>query len=187
MSTRFQPHDTPLSGLLLLSRRKLEDERGFLSRLFCREDLAEFGWQEPIAQLNETATRYKGTVRGMHYQRAPFAEKKLVTCTRGRVLDVAVDMREGSPTFLQSFSVELSEDNALSLLIPEGFAHGFQTLSDDVRMIYAHSMPYTAEAEGGLHPQDPALGIDWPLPVVHLSPRDAAHELLRTTAREVAA
>lgn len=186
MSARFTAHATPLQGLSVISRKTLSDDRGFLSRLFCEEDLAAFGWQGHIAQLNETGTLYKGTVRGMHFQRPPHAEIKLVTCTRGRVLDVAVDIRTHSPTFLQHFVVELSEDNAYSLLIPKGFAHGFQALTDDVRMIYAHSRPYAADAEAGFHPQDPALNIDWPLPVINLSPRDAAHPLLSPDYRGVA-
>lgn len=187
MSGRFEAVTTPLDGLLVLTRGKMADERGFLSRLFCEDDLAAFGWQGRVAQLNETGTTFKGTVRGMHFQRPPYAEIKLVTCTRGRILDVAVDIRQHSPTFLRHFAVELSDDNACSLLIPRGFAHGFQALTDDVRMIYAHSEPYTAEAEGGLNPEDPALGIHWPLPVINLSPRDAAHPWLSPDYRGVAA
>lgn len=187
MSGRFTAHETPLRGLFVIERKTMSDDRGFLSRLFCAEDLAPFGWQGNIAQLNETGTRQRGTVRGMHFQRPPHAEIKLVTCTRGRILDIAVDIREDSPTFLQHFAVELSEGNGKSLLIPKGFAHGFQALTDDVRMIYAHSQAYAAEAEGGLNPQDPALAIDWPLPVINLSPRDAGHPLLAQDYRGVAA
>ncbi|MBP1858228.1 dTDP-4-dehydrorhamnose 3,5-epimerase family protein [Rhizobium herbae] len=187
MSARFTARETPLEGLFVVSRKTMSDERGFLSRLFCEADLAAFGWQGHLAQLNETGTLRKGTVRGMHFQRPPHAEIKLVTCTRGRILDVAVDIRQHSPTFLRHFAVELSEDNACSLLIPKGFAHGFQALTDDVRMIYAHSEPYAASSEGGLNPEDPALGIDWPLPVVNLSPRDGSHALLSQDYRGVAA
>lgn len=186
MSGRFTADETPLHGLFVVSRKTMADERGFLSRLFCAEDLAAFGWQGHLAQLNETGTRQKGTVRGMHFQHPPHAEIKLVTCTRGRILDIAVDIRAQSPTFLQYFAVELSEENACSLLIPKGFAHGFQALTDDVRMIYAHSQAYAASSEGGLNPQDPALGIDWPLPVINLSPRDAVHPLLSPDYRGVA-
>ncbi len=187
MSGRFTAHETPLRGLFVIERKTMSDDRGFLSRLFCAEDLAAFGWQGSIAQLNETGTRQRGTVRGMHFQRPPHAEIKLVTCTRGRILDIAIDIREESPTFLQHYGIELSEDNGKSLLIPKGFAHGFQALTDDVRMIYAHSQAYTAEAEGGLNPQDPSLAIDWPLPVINLSPRDAGHPLLAQDYRGVAA
>ncbi|KQS90800.1 MULTISPECIES: dTDP-4-dehydrorhamnose 3,5-epimerase family protein [unclassified Rhizobium] len=187
MSGRFTAHETPLRGLFVIERKTMSDDRGFLSRLFCAEDLAAFGWQGSIAQLNETGTRQRGTVRGMHFQRPPHAEIKLVTCTRGRILDVAVDIRKESPTFLQHFAIELSEDNGKSLLIPKGFAHGFQALTDDVRMIYAHSQAYAEEVEGGLNPQDPSLAIDWPLPVINLSPRDAGHPLLAQDYRGVAA
>ena len=187
MSTRLQGRKTPLAGLTVIDRRRLSDERGFLSRLFCEDELAAFGWHGPIRQINETGTVHKGTVRGMHFQRPPHAEIKLVTCTRGRILDVAVDIRANSPTFLEHFSVELSEENGRSLLIPKGFAHGFQALSDDIRLIYAHSEPYAAEAEGGLHPEDPALAIDWPLPVQRLSARDAAHPFLTPDYLGVAA
>jgi len=178
MSARFQAEHTAIAGLTLLTRSRLGDERGFLSRLFCGEELAAFGWPGPVLQVNETGTALNGTVRGMHFQHAPFAEWKLVTCVQGRILDVAVDLRQGSPTLLRHVAVELSADNCRSLLIPPGFAHGFQALSDDVRMIYTHSAPYRAEAEGGLNPEDPQLAIAWPLPVERLSARDQAHPLV---------
>ncbi|CAN7196034.1 dTDP-4-dehydrorhamnose 3,5-epimerase [Rhizobium sp. LjRoot30] len=185
--SRFLRRDTPIEGLALLERARLGDDRGFLTRLFCAEELAEAGWLGPVAQVNETGTQKAGTVRGMHFQLPPFAETKLVTCVAGAVLDVAIDLREGSPTFLKHFAVELSGENTRSLLIPQGFAHGFQTLTDDVRMIYLHSAPFRAEAEAGLHAEDPALAIDWPLPVSNLSMRDRAHPLLSPEYRGVAA
>jgi dTDP-4-dehydrorhamnose 3,5-epimerase len=178
MSGRFISTRTPLAGLLLLKRQKLGDARGHLSRLFDAEGMAGFGWLSGIAQVNETVTLHQGTVRGFHFQRPPFAEAKLVTCLRGKVFDVAVDMRAQSPTFLQHFAAELSEDNMHSLLIPEGFAHGFQALTDDVQLLYAHSAPYRAEAEGGLNPLDPRLAIAWPLPVINLSARDTSHMMI---------
>ncbi|HCL64871.1 MAG TPA: dTDP-4-dehydrorhamnose 3,5-epimerase [Rhizobium sp.] len=178
MTARFDVEETAIPGVLVLTRRRFADDRGYLSRLFCAEELEEIGWRGPVAQINETGTCLAGTVRGMHFQRSPFAEMKLVTCIAGAILDVAVDLRRDSPTFLQHVGVELSADNVRSLLIPEGCAHGFQALSDDVHMIYAHSAPYRSEAEGGLHPQDPGLGIVWPLPVVNLSPRDFSHPFL---------
>jgi dTDP-4-dehydrorhamnose 3,5-epimerase len=178
MSGRFDATRTPLDGLILLARKKLGDERGHLSRLFDAEGMAAFGWPQGIAQVNETVTLHKGTVRGFHFQRSPAAEAKLVTCLRGKVLDIAIDIRQGSPTFLQHYAAELSEDNAHSLLIPEGFAHGFQALTDDVQLLYAHSAPYRADSEGGLNALDPKLGIAWPLPVIHLSARDQSHPLI---------
>jgi dTDP-4-dehydrorhamnose 3,5-epimerase len=178
LSGRFEKTNTPLAGLLLLRRRVIGDARGHLSRLFDAEDMADLGWPGGVAQVNETVTLKAGTVRGFHFQRPPFAEAKLVTCIRGNILDIAVDIREGSPTFLKHYAAELSADNACSLLIPPGFAHGFQTLEDDVILIYAHSAPYRAEAEGGLNPLDPRLAIAWPQAPNSLSPRDEAHPFL---------
>lgn len=175
MSARFTPVETALSGPVLLERRRFADDRGFLSRLFDLGDLESFGWEGPVVQVNETGTRQAGIVRGLHFQYPPHAELKLVTCTQGRILDVAVDVRAGSPTFLKHVAVELSAENGRSLLIPRGFAHGFQALSDDVRMIYVHSATHRPEAEAGLHPNDPELSIAWPLAVHGLSPRDRAH------------
>jgi dTDP-4-dehydrorhamnose 3,5-epimerase len=175
MTGRFDAVRTPLSGLILLKRRRLADERGHLSRLFDAEGLAGFGWLGGIAQVNETVTLKRGTARGFHFQRPPVADAKLVTCLRGAVLDVAVDIRKGSPTFLQHFATELTAENCASLLIPEGFAHGFQALTDDAQLIYAHSAPYQAGAEGALNLSDPRLGVAWPLPLAHLSERDRAH------------
>jgi dTDP-4-dehydrorhamnose 3,5-epimerase len=178
MSGRFQSKRTPIAGLLLLKRQRLADARGHLSRLFDAEGMAGFGWTGGIAQVNETVTVAQGTVRGFHFQSPPFAEAKLVTCLRGKVFDVAVDIRKGSKTFLWHYGAELSEENMQSLLIPEGFAHGFQALTDDVQLLYAHSAPYRAEAEGGLNPLDRVLNIPWPLPVINLSPRDQTHPMI---------
>ena len=178
MTDRFTQIPTPIKDLVLLERLKLQDDRGFLSRLFCAEDLFAIGWTDPVSQINETGTAAAGTVRGMHFQYPPYSEMKLVSCLQGRVIDVAVDLRRGSPTFLKHFAVELSAANTFSLLIPKGFAHGFQSLTDDVRMLYAHSQKYVAASEGGLHPLDPKLGVQWPLPVINLSNRDSRHPLL---------
>jgi dTDP-4-dehydrorhamnose 3,5-epimerase len=175
---RFQITKTPLTGLLELQRQKLADSRGFLSRLFCAEELAAFGWNKPIAQINHTATIRKGTIRGMHFQHLPHCEIKLVSCLRGEVWDVAVDLRPGSPTFLHWHGACLSAENGLALLIPVGCAHGFQTLSDDVELLYCHSAAYAAGSEGGLNPRDPKLAIDWPLPVTEISERDQSHPLI---------
>lgn len=175
------------SGPLLLERRVLADERGHLSRLFDAGDLGALGWDGPVMQVNETETRTAGTVRGMHFQHPPHAELKLVTCLTGRILDVVVDVRAGSPTFLDHVAVELSADNARSLLIPRGFAHGFQALTDRVRLLYVHSELHRPEAEAGLHPEDPALGIAWPLPVHNLSPRDRSHPFLSSDFAGVSA
>jgi dTDP-4-dehydrorhamnose 3,5-epimerase len=177
--SRFEVTELPLAGLKRVQRRKLGDARGFLSRVFCAEELAPAGWTRPIAQINHTFTARRGTVRGLHYQRPPHAEMKLVNCLRGQVWDVAVDLRAGSPTFLRWHAERLSADNGCALLIPQGFAHGFQALSDDVELLYCHSAAYAAEAEAGLHPTDKGLEIAWPLPVGELSERDSQHPPLR--------
>lgn len=166
---------TPLPGLVRVQRQRLQDERGFLARLFCAEELVAAGWQGPVAQINHTRTLRRGCVRGLHFQRAPHADAKLVSCVRGSVFDVAVDLRPGSPSYLQWHAVTLSADNGIALLIPEGFAHGFQTLENEVEMLYCHAAPHVAAAEGGLHPLDERLAITWPLPVSELSPRDGRH------------
>ncbi len=170
--------DLPLAGLKCIGRQRMGDARGFLSRLFCAEELRPAGWTMPIAQINHTRTARKGTVRGMHFQYPPHAEKKLISCLRGEVWDVAVDIRAGSPTFLRWHAEILSADNGRALLIPQGFAHGLQALSDHAELIYCHSAPYNAEAEGGLNPRDPRLAIAWPLPFGDISSRDAQRGML---------
>jgi dTDP-4-dehydrorhamnose 3,5-epimerase len=176
--TRFAVADAPLSGLKVVERQKLGDARGFLARMFCAEELAAAGWKKPVSQINHTHSAKAGTLRGLHFQRPPHAEMKLVSCLRGAVFDVAVDLRQGSPTFLRWHAEELSAVNNRALLIPEGFAHGFQTLTDDVEMLYCHSAPYVAGAEGGCNPFDPRLAIDWPLPASATSERDANHPMI---------
>ena len=176
--SRFNVTDLPLYGLKMVERQQLGDSRGFLSRLFCAEELAADGWHQPIAQINQTVTQKQGTVRGMHYQHPPHSEMKLVSCLQGVIWDVAVDLRAGSPTFLQWHAVELSAANHRALLIPEGFAHGFQTLVDDCELIYMHTRAHTLGAEAGLNPQDPMLAITWPLGFTELSARDAQHPML---------
>jgi len=176
--SRFTITDLPLAGLKLIARQRLGDARGFLSRLFCADELAAAGWHKPIAQINHTRTALRGSIRGMHYQMPPHAEMKLVSCIRGEVWDVAVDLRANSPTFLQWHAQTLSADNGQAMLIPEGFAHGFQTITDDVEMLYLHSVAYTSAAEAALRFDDPRLGITWPLPMTEISARDQVHALL---------
>ena len=185
--SRFTITDTPLPGLRLVQRQRIEDARGFFSRFFCAGELADSGFDRPIAQINQTRTNRKGSVRGMHFQHAPYAEIKWVSCLRGEVFDVAVDLRRGSPTFGRWHGESLSERNMRSLLIPTGFAHGFQTLSEDVELLYLHSAPYVAAAEGGVNPRDPSLAIDWPLPFADLSDRDAGHPYIAADFEGLAA
>jgi dTDP-4-dehydrorhamnose 3,5-epimerase len=178
--TRFVVVDLPIPGLKLVKRSQLSDTRGSFTRVFCATELASAGWTVPIAQVNHSYTKRRGTIRGLHYQVPPHAEAKLVSCLHGEVWDVAVDLRQGSPTFLHWHAQSLSADNGLALLIPEGFAHGFQALSDDAELLYCHTAPYAAGAEAGLNPQDARLAITWPLAVAEFSARDAEHPLLTT-------
>jgi len=169
---------TPLDGVLRVDRKIGRDMRGSFARLFCAEELAAAGWIGPIAQVNHSVTARRASVRGMHFQYAPHAEAKLVTCIRGTVFDVAVDLRKGSPTYLQWHGETLIGAEGGAMLIPPGFAHGFQSRSDDVELIYCHSRPYASSAEGGIHPFDPAISIDWPEPVSEISDRDRSHPSL---------
>ena len=178
MTARFETLDTAIAGLKVILRKPVADERGRLERLFCAQELGALMAGRTIAQVNHTVTAKAGTVRGMHFQHAPHAELKIVTCLRGEVFDVAVDLRRDSPTLLRWHGEVLRPDNQKALLIPEGFAHGFQALSDGCELLYFHSAAYAPEAEGGLHPEDPRLAIRWPRAVAALSPRDAAHRLL---------
>ena len=174
---RFEILETPISGLMRVERKQIGDERGYLSRLYDRETLAGAGLGA-IVQINHTMTSARGTVRGMHFQLPPHAEDKLVTCLSGAVFDVAVDLRAGSPTFLAWHGERLSAHNRFALLIPKGFAHGFQALTDDCELLYLHSAAHEPAAEGALNATDPALGIDWPMPITGLSASDKAHPLL---------
>lgn len=177
---RFSINDLPLTDLKVIERQNLGDNRGFLSRIFCRKELAAAGWHHPIAQINHTYTRKQGTVRGMHFQHHPHAEMKLVSCIRGEVWDVAVDVRPDSPSYLHWHAERLSADNGRALLIPENFAHGFQSLTDDVELIYCHSAVHAPGSEAGLNPLDAHLAIAWPLAITELSARDKSHPLIET-------
>jgi dTDP-4-dehydrorhamnose 3,5-epimerase len=165
-------------GPALVRRTPVTDERGAFARIFCVEALAELGWPGPVAQINHSRTGRAGTLRGMHFQQMPYVEAKLVVCIRGAVYDVAVDIRRNSPTRYAHAGVELSAEAGTAMYVPQGFAHGFQALTDDVELIYIHSAPYTKHAESGLRHDDPELGIAWPLPVTGLSARDASFALI---------
>lgn len=170
--SRFTIKPLPLDGLKLITSTKIEDSRGFFSRIFCINDLPVFDFTIPINQINHSYTKNKGTIRGLHYQLNPFSETKLINCLKGRVFDVAVDLRPNSKTYLKYFGIELSEETNDALLIPEGFAHGFQTLTSNVEMLYFHSMPYNKEFESGLNPFDKVIQVDWPKEVSEISQRD---------------
>ena len=175
MTSRFDIIHGPLPDLRVLQRKPAGDTRGYLERMFCSAELAPHLDGKAIVQINHTLTARTGTVRGMHFQHAPHAEMKFVSCLRGEVYDVAVDLRPDSPTYLRWHAEILSAENHKTLVVPEGFAHGFQTLTPDCEMIYFHTAAWQPAAEAGVHPQDPSLGIAWPLAVAEMSARDAAH------------
>ena len=185
MSAHFDVVDTPLPQLKLIQRKLIGDHRGYLERMYCVDQFAAMPPGKRIAQINHTLTAKKGTARGLHFQYPPYAETKIVSCLRGEAFDVAVDVRQGSPTFLRWHAELLSAHNHRSLLIPEGFAHGFQALSDECEMLYFHTATYQPSAEGGLNLQDPMLDIPWPTTVCEVSHRDTAHPLLTDAFRGV--
>jgi len=184
--SRLTFHPTPLAGLVVVERMPITDERGCLERLFCANEFAAQKVRLPVVQANRTVTACKGTVRGMHFQYPPHTDAKLVSCLAGKIFDIAVDLRRGSPTFLRWHAEELSSKNHKSLLIPAGFAHGLQTLEDNCELLYFHSAAYAADAEGGIHPSDPKIGIRWPLPVGEMSARDRGHSPLTDNFRGLA-
>jgi len=171
---------TPLmpDGPVLVGLEVREDERGFFARTFDRQEFTEAGLLPVVEQANLSYNHTAGMVRGMHYQVGPALEAKLVRCTRGAIVDVAVDVRPGSPTYLQHVSVELTADDRRALYVPPLFAHGYQTLQDGSEVSYHVSAPYTPSAERGLRHDDPALGIAWPLPVSGISDKDLRWPLL---------
>lgn len=177
--------ETKLKGAYIIDIEKREDSRGFFARAFCQKEMAAHGLKPVIAQANLAFNIRKGTVRGMHYQYPPAAESKLVRCTRGAILDIIVDLRPESPTYLQHIEVELSEDNYRALYVPERFAHGYQALRDGTETSYQVGEFYTPDAEGGLRYDDPKLGLKWPLPISVVSDKDKAFKPLSEIEAEV--
>lgn len=170
--------ETKLKGAYILDLERREDERGFFARAFCQNEFVEHGLKPIIAQANLAFNIKKGTLRGMHFQFPPAAESKLVRCTRGAILDIIVDLRPESPTYLQHISVELDEDNHRALYVPERFAHGYQALQDNTETSYQVGEFYAPTCESGLMYNDPRLGLSWPLPVSVISPKDQKFLLL---------
>jgi len=166
--------ETKLRGALIIDLDRKEDGRGFFARAFCQQEFKARGLKPLIAQANVAHNRKKGTIRGMHFQYPPAAETKLVRCTRGAILDIIVDLRPDSDTYLQHVAVELNEGNQRALYVPERFAHGYQVLRDDTDTSYQVGEFYTPSAEGGLMYNEPRLGLDWPLPVTVVSDKDKA-------------
>jgi dTDP-4-dehydrorhamnose 3,5-epimerase len=165
---------TRLSDAWLIALEPRADERGFFARTFCAEEFAAHGLATAFPQTNHSRNRRAGTLRGMHFQRAPHGEVKLVRVVRGAIHDVIVDLRPGSPSFGAWQGFDLTAENGLMLYVPKGFAHGFQTLEDDTDVTYQVSAPYAPGAEGGARWDDPALGIAWPRPVAAISEKDAS-------------
>jgi dTDP-4-dehydrorhamnose 3,5-epimerase len=169
---RFLP--TELAGAVLIEPERREDARGFFARTFCEEEFAAAGLVTRYVQANAAGNRRAGTLRGLHYQVAPHAEVKVVRCTRGAVFDVILDLRPDSPSFRRWQGFELSAENGAMLYVPEGFAHGYQTLADDTELAYQVSRAYAPGAERGIRHDDPAFAISWPRPVAIISEKDAA-------------
>lgn len=171
-------HPTPIAGLFEIEQPAVGDARGRFTRLFCEQAFAPIRPHLHFTQINWSHTQGRGSLRGLHYQKPPAAEAKLIRCLRGRVYDVAVDVRADSPTFLRWHAVELAEDNNRAFFLPEGFAHGFQALTDEAQLLYMHTASWTPACEAGLRHDDPLLAIAWPLPVAQVSARDQAHPLI---------
>lgn len=164
--------ETPLKGAFIIELEPVVDERGYFARSWCRREFADHGLNLPLVQCNISFNRRKGTLRGMHYQTAPHAEAKLVRCTRGRIWDVIIDLRPDSATFKHWYGLELAAGGGRLLYVPEGFAHGFQTLTDETELFYQVSEAYHAECTRGVRWNDPAFGIEWPAREPIISPRD---------------
>jgi len=174
-------HQTKLSGVYAIDLELRYDDRGAFSRTFCKKEFAQIGFTKDFVQMNQSWNLKKGTLRGMHYQNPPFSETKFIRVIRGAVLDIAIDIRQGSPTFLQHIAIELSDANHRCILIPEGFAHGFITLQDNTELIYHHTEYYAPGHEAGLRWDDDALGIDWPLTPSSLSDKDLIYPYIDTS------
>ena len=171
--------ETTLRGAYLIDLEPHKDARGFFARAFCQKEFEAHGLKPVIAQANLAFNHLKGTLRGMHFQSPPAAETKLVRCTRGAILDIIVDLRPESPTYLQNIAVELNGENGRALYVPERFAHGYQTLEDDTEVFYEMGNYYNPDDAAGLRFDDPKLGIQWPLPVASISEKDLAWPLLQ--------
>lgn len=164
--------ETKLKDARIIDIKKYEDERGFFARAWCQEEFEAHGLVSRVVQANISFNKHKGTLRGMHFQVAPYAETKLVRCTRGAIYDAIIDLRPESPSYGEWLGVELTAENYRMLYVPKGFAHGFQTLADNVEVTYQVSQFYTPQAEGGIRYDDPAFGIQWPLAVTVMSEKD---------------
>jgi len=164
--------ETPLKGAYVIELEKRGDDRGWFARFFCEREFKQHGLNYNIVQANNSTSKYKGTLRGMHYQLAPKAEDKIIRCVRGALFDAIVDLRPDSPTFLKHFSIELTAENRTTLYVPKGFAHGFMTIEPDTEAFYLVTEFYSPENERGLRYNDPKVGIRWPMEPVVISDKD---------------
>jgi dTDP-4-dehydrorhamnose 3,5-epimerase len=174
----FNP--TPLKGAFTIDVTPFQDNRGFFTRTFCEKEFAAHDLVQHFVQANHSGTHGKGVIRGMHFQHSPFCEVKLVKCVQGGIFDVIVDVRKGSPTFLQWFGAELTAENKKMMYVPAGFAHGFQSLTDYSEITYMVSDFYNKESEGGIKYDDASVNIQWPLPVSLVSDKDLAIPLVNS-------
>lgn len=177
--------ETDISGAWIVEGSAFTDYRGAFQRLYCAKEEKDIIGTRAIVQINHSMTRAVGAVRGLHYQRPPGAEMKIVRCLKGRVFDVAVDLREGSPTFLKWAAIELTPDNRRSFVIPEGCAHGFQVLEENSELLYLHTAFYSSPHEAAVRYDDPRVGVPWPLPPTDLSARDSSHPYLDADFRGI--
>lgn len=177
--------ETPLKGAYTIELKPFIDERGLFARTFCKNEFSFIGHKKEFVQFNHSITRRSGSIRGMHYQLPPDTEVKLIRCVKGAVYDVIIDLRSDSPTFLKYFALELTDENMLSLYIPAGFAHGFQTLQENTHLIYHHTEFYTPGSEGAIRYNDSSINISWPLPVSIISEKDKNHPLLNSSFKGI--
>jgi len=164
--------ETPLRGAFVIELEKRGDERGFFARSFCEREFQQHGLNSHIVQINNSFSRYRGTLRGLHYQLAPKAEDKVIRCIRGALFDAIIDLRPDSATYLKHFTIELTAENRTMLYVPKGFAHGFQMLEDHTETLYLTTEFYSAEHERGLRYNDPKFGIRWPMEPTVISDKD---------------
>jgi dTDP-4-dehydrorhamnose 3,5-epimerase len=172
MDKKLSIEELAIAGVYLIRSSIFGDQRGQFARWFCANELNSILGTKTLCQVNMSLTHHQGSVRGLHFQHPPYCETKLIRCIRGKIWDVAVDLRAGSPTFLKHISIELSADNPTMIVIPEGIAHGFQSLENNSQLLYMHTEFYTPEAESGLNIHDPILNICWPQPITEVSVRD---------------
>jgi dTDP-4-dehydrorhamnose 3,5-epimerase len=170
--------ETPLKDCYIIEIEPYSDDRGFFERLFCKKEMLAIGFSKEIVQINHSLNKIKGTLRGMHYQLPPYTEARIIKCIRGSIFDVAVDIRKNSPTFLQCFGLELTEENNRMVFIPEGFAHGFQTLKNNTELFYLHTGYYNPGSEAAINYADPLISLKLPLVVTEISVRDRNHPFL---------